>query len=209
MKKADLLAAFFWLTVSLYGLFAAIVLSGGWAKGENNVWMFLVYLGGAIVAFVGAMLAFVKYGEWYEHRNKVRLHLIVSAEIGRPVTDLRADEGAEEVLKVLVKRYSRDRFCNRASDAVGTINKIVDAVGVLGSGGLGLVSLYFLFSEGVGSEHCLGMAWCSVGVMVLFNLIQTCNETLCDFIFGRWPGEARLANLNIIPNLIKSRRHNS
>jgi len=202
VKKSDLFSTIFWLALCIYALFVGVILAAGWAKDGNAVVISLMNVCGAVLAHLGSLAAFSKYLEWYKERNEKRLYRIVSSEVGRPVTDLVADQDTQQVLKVLVARYSNDRFCNRVSDGVGTLNRILDSLGMLGCIGLVLASIYLGFEEGFTSDYVYGTIWGSVFVVLLSNLIQIVNEFLSELLFGRWPSEARLANRNIIPELI-------
>jgi len=202
MKRIDLIdtLTYFALGISFLGL----GLLWGIFGNSGNHWLTpLSHIAGTVTALLFCASIKYRFSDWKFKRYQKHLGHNISIVTGDAATELLSDQHSSEFQEFMFKRYSYELFRNRASNLVFFVNRGIDAIGVIACLVFLIGPIYFWLERGADSSGEVEVIWVSVAFLVLSNVLQLCLSSLTEFIFGRWPGEARWAHQHIITAIQK------
>lgn len=116
-------------------------------------------------------------------------------DLGVAVEELDADENLPALQKLLVARFSDERFGNRIADLFGVIRTLWNAVSGLAVYGMLALAVWLTFSDGPTNAPA---AWFAVGIWIVAIAGSAALSIVCKVLTGRWPGQPRAARKHLV-----------
>ena len=162
----------------------------------------LVAIGHIVGAFVTSVMLgmiILLVSSWEIAKNTKRANEELALELGVPVSYLEDEERiaklSQDIIRVLMGKFSDELFVNRVSDFLGIIHTLWGWAGYIIQVFVLVTVCWYTFTENL--ENAI-YAWLVNVVAVLFVVASVVFSAICKIVTGRYPGQAKEARKLIV-----------
>jgi hypothetical protein len=148
----------------------------------------IAHIGGAAIAVFVFGIGVAIVSAWELKRNQRVALEEMSLAIGVPIDDLNNSEHTPKVLQFSSDKFSSELPRNRVSDLCGLIRTAWGWLGLLLEVGIFAAVVWYTTTD---SFQNAVYAWWIVAVALVVWVVSVVFALLCNFLTGRYPGQAR------------------
>jgi len=161
--------------------------------GVVDVVVVILHIAGTIIVLGG----FSYVVTYFFNCEKKRILRVAEEEVafalGIKLTDLDKEEvdtkdNVEKVYELVSKKFSDELLKNRLSDFCRDVLNVIDMLGFLVMFLVFVASIWYTVT---GSIDYAIYSWLTVGVAVVFFILNVAVSSACRLLTGRYPGQAK------------------